>query len=786
MKKYFIAILAFAFVLLISNNVSAACNDGTSEGLCSITKPYKCTNGNLTPNCAECGCPSPEFSCINNACQVPGVATGICGDNTQSGSCSTNNPGFVCDRGLLISGCFSGCCPAEDYGFGYSLGLCTLSNTCFKRCTDGTKINQCSTNFPSFKCVQGDLVPSCGECGCPPGTQCTFVGTAQTCKPLPVKPSLPDSCELESDESGKCASNGWYCNNATRRIDPTCNPFQIPSGQCTYGTLEPGCTQGCCPSGSVCDENNLCKPAGNCADGTRSGETSTSNPGWVCNNGRLSPACSTVGCPVGYYCNQFDNTCWPTGTRGACSGTPNNQCASGQYQGFRCVNSSLAPDCSNCGGCSAGFTCNNADGRCYATTTRCIDNTPANSCSTVNLGAFCNGNNPPSLVDSCSTTCQCPTGFTCGVDDKCRSNVCLGDGTPINSCSQLNPGFFCESNGNLVPSCNNNCPCPSGFTCSSDNTCKRNACLDGTALNSCSVPNEGYLCTSGGDLILNCNSCTCQGVNSCAGTIVGAAQQLGNSQFTPLFGSAIFLVILSVAVMFMLGYSAQNPQYIAKAKIELFQMAVTIGMASIVTIASLTMCTFISQFGYSSPIISSITYMQSLVLQADSQVRNLITASLQNQLRATEWEFTPTIWSAVLGVPGGKGEGKNAHLKAVSQSQEIAIDMLLPVMASLKVQLTALSMINQFAIELLLPFGVLLRIIPFTRQAGDFLIALSVALYIVFPMTYVLNSYIYDNFVRSASGIAFSGDGNIDFAGIGQLLPQAIFFPNLSIVITIS
>ena len=92
------------------------CEDGTSFSQCSISDFRYCDNGELTENCALCGCP------LNNVC-------------TSSGSC--------------------------------------IEKTCF----DGTRYGFCSNiKKPNF-CQNGEVKEVCSLCGCSDGKECDADGT---------------------------------------------------------------------------------------------------------------------------------------------------------------------------------------------------------------------------------------------------------------------------------------------------------------------------------------------------------------------------------------------------------------------------------------------------------------------------------------------------------------------------------------------------------------------------------------------------------------------------------
>jgi len=94
------------------------------------------------------------------------------------------------------------------------------------------------------------------------------------------------------------------------------------------------------------------------------------------------------------------------------------------------------------------------------------------------------------------------------------------DGTAYNSCSNVNKPSWCDSTGNLIAnqcgSSRHNCSCPSGQTCNATlGSCYQN-CSDGTAYNKCSS-NQPKYCSSG-TLINKCGQCGCPYGQNCNAT----------------------------------------------------------------------------------------------------------------------------------------------------------------------------------------------------------------------------------------------------------------------------
>ncbi len=187
----------------------------------------------------------------------------------------------------------------------------------------------------------------------------------------------------------------------------------------------------------------------------------------------------------------------------------------------------------------------------------------------------------------------------------------------------------------------------------------------------------------------------------------------------------------------------------------------------------------------------SKAYLDSLARTGTSEIQRLTEGSLKNQIDATDYLFT--------GKPfiGGSGEAKHANKKAYSQSQELATDLLMPMLISIKMQSQLLDLLflapaqedgqeSAPLIAIFLSIALLLRVLAPTRQAGNYLMALCFSLYVILPALYVLFSNI--SALSAANPLSFPviSDPHIRFNSIASLIPQAVFLPNLAIVIIVT
>ncbi|OIO21026.1 hypothetical protein AUJ17_04020 [Candidatus Micrarchaeota archaeon CG1_02_47_40] len=173
-------------------------------------------------------------------------------------------------------------------------------------------------------------------------------------------------------------------------------------------------------------------------------------------------------------------------------------------------------------------------------------------------------------------------------------------------------------------------------------------------------------------------------------------------------------------------------------------------------------------------------YIDGLAEQGIDMMGELTEDSIKLQGSSTTVIFTGKPFMT------GKGEGKGTEKRAYSSSQELAIDLLIPMVASLKMQSQILAML---AIPSILPsfaaFALFLRALPITRKGGNYLLALSFALFVLLPAFYLFASYAQEQMAEMPSP-SIAQDDYIGFEIFALLLPQAVFLPNIALMLIIT
>lgn len=160
-------------------------------------------------------------------------------------------------------------------------------------------------------------------------------------------------------------------------------------------------------------------------------------------------------------------------------------------------------------------------------------------------------------------------------------------------------------------------------------------------------------------------------------------------------------------------------------------------------------------------------------------------------------------WSIQLPMVNSYTSTAGAYKRVVSSQYDIVLNsFLIPALMSISMQKLALDFVSENLINWVLPSAFVLRFFIPTRQMGNMLIALVLALYVLVPFMYVFNSAMYDALLTGNDCVTFQNavcDFAIDgtdcsaacsntngFWYVGRLIPQAFFLPNLTISIVIT
>ena len=277
----------------------------------------------------------------------------------------------------------------------------------------------------------------------------------------------------------------------------------------------------------------------------------------------------------------------------------------------------------------------------------------------------------------------------------------------------------------------------------------------------------------------------------------------------------IGFTIIIIALAYTIGTATNNAPFTIFAKDEIYHLGFSILILLAMSGIVLTSCYVVDFFSasvfqntgitntacYSGATMQDVAacFAKSALDDATTMSTSYIQAYLDNLMDST------MSWSLQWPLLNSYTSSAASYKRIVSNQYDMILNsFLIPAMMSISMQKLALQFIKDNIVEWLLPIAFLLRVFIPTRQMGNILIALSLALYVIVPFLYVLNFAMYNTLMSKSDCTEFSGavcdyiaDGgnctptsvctNPDgFWMVARLIPQAFFLPNLTIAIVIT
>ncbi len=211
-----------------------------------------------------------------------------------------------------------------------------------------------------------------------------------------------------------------------------------------------------------------------------------------------------------------------------------------------------------------------------------------------------------------------------------------------------------------------------------------------------------------------------------------APLQIGE-EYMQVIALVIFLIAIIALIVYLAAKLFRVPEWEAYLNVELGNL-----------VTSLLIIVFVAGFfAASKGVAIGITHQESPPEAAIMVLTNIT----DNVLRGIRDIYAIQSCTAVLGTfhrrigeavltptfrvfPGIDTFGQIANVVGIG---------FVMVYGSLSAQITVLHIINSITEIFLLPAGLVLRFFPPTKEAGAFLIALSIGFYIIFPMNYYIN-----------------------------------------------
>jgi len=192
---------------------------------------------------------------------------------------------------------------------------------------------------------------------------------------------------------------------------------------------------------------------------------------------------------------------------------------------------------------------------------------------------------------------------------------------------------------------------------------------------------------------------------------------------------AMLLSLLIAALIYMVGNLIRKQEYIEFSKSEMYNFLVTgalvISFLGIVAIVNEISCPNSSASLFDQAVSGMSTILYDSVYRT---LRNLF----QMMLTVSTLSNMVVEFSGVKFNPFG-------GLRYLYTSLNVVSFIMESVFASLYIQLIALVVFKEIALSIIFPVGIFLRAFSLTRDAGSFLMALSLSLYTVYPYIYVVS-----------------------------------------------
>jgi len=256
-------------------------------------------------------------------------------------------------------------------------------------------------------------------------------------------------------------------------------------------------------------------------------------------------------------------------------------------------------------------------------------------------------------------------------------------------------------------------------------------------------------------------------------------------------GIAFGITFMVIALAYAGSKFTNNPKLTVFYKEEFFHLIISVVLlVSIGGVMTLS-CTVVSGFmEYSGLVESDANVSPQLVAkgyvsQTVREARLIFTYLIKDSI--TYEMDSAYVFGLYNPLTGGITMGFKGYKKAYAMELDMmAMTYVMPVIVSLESQ----KVLINFSVDIvkyLLPVALFLRIFTPTRMAGNYLIAICIALYIVIPTMYAINGAMYDVAKDSCIDI---GDNvftsQYSYCKIGSLIPQAFFLPNLTLAIVIT
>ncbi|MCX6777343.1 MAG: hypothetical protein NT157_00475, partial [Candidatus Micrarchaeota archaeon] len=212
---------------------------------------------------------------------------------------------------------------------------------------------------------------------------------------------------------------------------------------------------------------------------------------------------------------------------------------------------------------------------------------------------------------------------------------------------------------------------------------------------------------------------------------------------------ALLIGYLLAAIAYMVSHLITSPELYAWAKNEFYEVSASawfvgsaiffIGVLNLMLVELGGMNLVETASLYTARVSSDILAIYSVIVQG------LFALGLFSYLGA-QFGIGVPIGPIIIGIQGGAYPF--GGLVPVMQALGTVTNMLSFGMFAIILQRTLLEFISDTMLRILLPIGIFLRCFTLTRKIGATLMALAIGLYVVYPLTLIMNAEIYASVPR--------------------------------------
>jgi len=270
----------------------------------------------------------------------------------------------------------------------------------------------------------------------------------------------------------------------------------------------------------------------------------------------------------------------------------------------------------------------------------------------------------------------------------------------------------------------------------------------------------------------------------------------GYFSWIPIVMLFFTIVFLLLSLFYMLSKFFSRPDWEARFKVELARMVISLFFVFGILSFAVILCIATSSITEGAdPFDTAKTFMVGFALRdIPKNLAILWNSAIMSRVESTLITPLPSCIAGVCYNP-------SAGAFYIATDLEAIANIMLPIAASLVIQMVVLDVIKQFFLSLLLPAGFLLKILPVTRDAGAYLIAAALSFYFVFPMVYVMGDLIHkemgkgvlkdlENTVSSMNlGDPYSFDEGESLKAVTALAyvsPFALTLPLLAVILSLA